>query len=120
MLILSVFSLFLVVGHHRSQCWVGSTLALRTGRESQDANQNLDKQVLKWNGTYYTTILNCLPTGETSAAVSILRDGQGLAVGFPFCGKNGETTIVYKIHHTECDGSSKLLCFSFTTDEKPH
>ena len=47
--------------------------------------------------------------------------GQALAVGFPFYGKNRETTIVYKkIHPTECDGSSKLLCFSFTTDEKPH
>jgi len=96
-------------------------LALGTGRESQDANQNLDEQVLKWNGTYYTTILNCLPAGETaSAAVSLSRDGQALAVGFPFYGKNGETTIVYKIRHTECDGSSKLLRFSFTTDEKPH
>jgi hypothetical protein len=71
-------------------------LALGTGRESQDANQNLDEQVLKWNGTYYTTILNCLPAGETaSAAVSLSRDGQALAVGFPFYGKNGETTIVY-------------------------
>ena len=97
----------------------GSTLALGTGRESQDTNGNSDIQVLKWNSTHYTTFLNCLPAGETSA-VSLSRDGQALGVGLPFNGKNGGTTIVYKFRPPECDGSSKLLRFSITTDEKPH
>ena len=97
----------------------GSTLALGTGRESQDANGNSDIQVLKWNGTHYTTFLIRLPAGETSA-VSLSRDGQALGVGLPFNGKNGGTTIVYKFRPPECDGSSKLLRFSITTDEKPH
>jgi hypothetical protein len=98
----------------------GSILALGTGRESQEANVgNSAIQVLKWNGTHYTPFLNRLPAGETSA-VSLSRDGQTLGVGLPFYGKNGGTTIVYKFRPPECDGNSKLLRFSFTTDEKPH
>ena len=97
----------------------GSVLALGTGSESQEAtDRNSGIHVLKWNGTLYSPFLNRLPAGETSA-VSLSRDGKALAVGLPFYGKKGGTTTVYQFQPPKCDGNSKLLRLSFTTDEKP-